>query len=51
MENQEITKDSTIFLKNTEKLELGPSKIINILLGLLSSGTAGAQDGENSNDL
>ena len=48
MENHEITKDFTIFLKNTEKLELGPSKIINILLELLSSGTARAQDGGNS---
>jgi len=48
MENHEIAKDSTISLKNTETLELGTSKIINILLGLLSSGTARAQDGGNS---
>ena len=45
-----ITKDSAIFFKNTGKLELGPSKTINNPLGLLSFGTAGAQDGGNSID-
>ena len=47
MKNHETTKDSTIFLKNPEKLELGPSKSSIFYWYFSVSGTAGAQDGGN----